>query len=71
MVNTEVILIIFFATIGGEALHSQKKKKKKTKKQTKKTGPGVDCGSEHELLTAEFRLKLKKVEKTTGHSGII
>ena len=25
---------------------------------------GVDCGSDHELLIAKFRLKLKKVEKT-------
>ena len=30
-----------------------------------KTRPGADCGSDHELLTAKFRLKLKKVEKTT------
>ena len=28
----------------------------------KKTG--ADCGSDHELLTAKFRLKLKKVGKT-------
>ena len=27
--------------------------------------PGTDCGSEHELLIAKFRLKLKKVEKST------
>ena len=27
---------------------------------------GADCGSDHELLIAKFRLKLKKVEKTTG-----
>ena len=26
---------------------------------------GADCGSDHELLIAQFRLKLKKVEKTT------
>ena len=26
---------------------------------------GADCGSNHELLTAKFRLKLKKVGKTT------
>ena len=31
----------------------------------KKTRQGVDCGSDHELLIAKFRLKLKKVEKTT------
>ena len=30
-----------------------------------KTRLGVDCGSDHELLIAKFRLKLKKVEKTT------
>ena len=27
--------------------------------------PGADCGSDHELLIAKFRLKLKKVGKTT------
>ena len=27
--------------------------------------PDADCGSAHELLIAKFRLKLKKVEKTT------
>ena len=30
-----------------------------------KTRPGADCGSDHELLIANFRLKLKKVGKTT------
>ena len=33
--------------------------------QSAKTRPGADCGSDHELLTAKFRLKLKKVGKTT------
>ena len=33
--------------------------------QTAKTRPGADCGSDHELLIAKFRLKLKKVGKTT------
>ena len=33
--------------------------------QSIKTIPGADCGSDHELLIAKFRLKLKKVEKTT------
>ena len=33
--------------------------------QSAKTRPGDDCGSDHELLIAKFRLILKKVEKTT------
>ena len=33
--------------------------------QAAKTRPGTDCGSDHELLTAKFRLKLKEVGKTT------
>ena len=52
MVNTENRLIIFFAAKDGEALYSQQKQ-------------GTDCGSDHELLIAKFRLKLKKVGKTT------
>ena len=31
----------------------------------KKTRPGADCGSDHELLIAKLRLQLKKVGKTT------
>ena len=57
MVNTEIKLIIFFAAKDGEALYSQQKKKKKRL--------GADCGSDHKLLITEFRLKLKKVGKTT------
>ena len=33
--------------------------------QSANTRPGADCGSDHELLIAKFRLKLKKVGKTT------
>ena len=33
--------------------------------QLTKTRPGADCGSDHELLVTKFRLKLKKVRKTT------
>ena len=53
MVNTEITLIIFFAAKDGETLYSQQK-----------TRLEADCGSDHELLIAKFRPKLKKVEKT-------
>ena len=33
--------------------------------QSAKTRPEADCGSDHEVLMAKFRLKLKKVGKTT------
>ena len=33
--------------------------------QSTKTRSGADCGSDHELLIAKFRLKLKKVGKIT------
>ena len=33
--------------------------------QSAKTRLGAGCGSNHELLIAKFRLKLKKVQKTT------
>ena len=33
--------------------------------QSAKRRLGADCGSDHELLIAKFRLKLKKVGKTT------
>ena len=54
MVNTEIRLIIFFAAKDGETLYSQQK-------QDQELTPGSD----HELLIAKFRLKLKKVGKTT------
>ena len=39
--------------------------KKETFIQSAKTRLGVDHGSDHEVLIAKFRLKLKKVGKTT------
>ena len=54
MANIEIRLIKFFTAKGGEALYSQQK-----------TRLGAGCGSDHELLTAIYRLKLKKVRKTT------
>ena len=38
---------------------------KMEKLKTAKIRPGADCRSNHELLIAKFRLKLKKVGKTT------
>ena len=38
--------------------------------QSAKTRLGADCGSDHELLIAKFRLKLKKVGKPLDHSGM-
>ena len=38
--------------------------------QSTKTRPGTDCGSDHELLIAKFRLKLKKIGKPLDHSGM-
>ena len=53
MVNTEIRLIFFVA------------KKWRSSIQSAKTRLGADCGSDHELLIAKFRLKLKTVGKTT------
>ena len=53
MVNTKIRLILFFAASDGEALYSQQKRLE------------ADCGSDHELFIAKFRLKLKKVGKAT------
>ena len=53
MADTKNKLIIFFAA------------RRKSSIQSAKTRPEADCGSDHELLIAKFRLKLKKVGKTT------
>ena len=54
MFNTKIRVIIFFAAKDGETLQL-----------SAKTRPGTNCGSDHELLIAKFRLKWKKVGKTT------
>ena len=52
MVDSEIKLLIFFA-VKTEMLC------------VVKTRPGTDCDSDHKLLIAKFRLKLKKVGKIT------
>ena len=47
-------MIIFFAAKDTEALYNQQKPRL-----------GADCGSDHELLIAKFRLNMKKVGKIT------
>ena len=53
MANTKTRLITFFAAKDAEALYSQQKQDQEL------------TGSDHELLIAKVRLKLKKVRKTT------
>ena len=53
IVKTKTRFIIFFAAKDGRCI------------QSAKTRPGADCGLDHELFITKFRLKLKKVGKTT------
>ena len=53
MVNTKIRLTIFF------------KLKMRSSIQSAETRLRAECGSDHELLIAKFRLKLKKVGKNT------
>ena len=53
MVNAKIRLISFFVAKDGEAIYNQQKSR-----------PGPECGSDHQLLIAKSRLKLKKAEKT-------
>ena len=53
MVNTKIRLIIILWLVMKKLYKISKSKM------------GDDCGSHHELLIAKFRLKLKKVGKTT------
>ena len=54
MVNIKFRLTIFSADVDVERSI-----------QSAKTTPGADCGSDHELLIAKFKLIFKKVGKTT------
>ena len=54
MVYTKIRLIIFFTAKDRKAIHSQQKQDQE-----------LTYSSDHELLVAKFRLKLKKVGKTT------
>ena len=53
-----------WSTLKSDWLYSLQPKTEKLY-QSAKTRPGADCGSDHELLIAKYRLKLKKVGKTT------
>ena len=54
MVSTKIRLIIILCS-----------QRWRSSIQSAETRLGADCGSDHELLIAKFRLKLKKVGKTT------
>ena len=65
--HTGVAVLQIYVTPLLRAFHCQwtKLQTRRSFIQSAKTRPGVDCGSDHELLIAKFRLKLKKVEKNT------
>ena len=50
---SDLVVVVFFAAKDGETLYSQQAQDREL------------TGSDHEFLIAKFRLKLKKVEKTT------
>ena len=53
MVSTEIRLVLCAAENGEKST------------QSTKTRPGANCGSDHQLLIANFRLKLKETGKNT------
>ena len=57
MIDTKIRLITFLCS-----------QRWRSSIQSAKTRLGADCGSDHELFIAKFRLKLKKVGKTTRPS---
>ena len=56
--------ITMWSTSKSDLLYSLQQKMEKLY-TVRKTRLGADCGSDHELLFAKFRIKLKKVGKTT------
>ena len=58
MVNIKIRLITFFVVEDAKAVYSQHKAR-----------PGADCGSDHQLLIAKLRLKLKKMGKPLAQTG--
>ena len=56
MVNTKIILIIFFAAEDGEAVYSQQKQDQEL--------------TLAQIIIAKFKLKLKKVRKNKDYSGM-
>ena len=54
-----------WSTLKSDGLYSLQPKVNKLYTVSKKKRLEAECGSDHELLIAKFRLKLKKVEKTT------
>ena len=59
MVNTEITLLIFFAAKDEEALYTQQKQDRE-----------LTVAQIMKINIAKFRFKLKKVGKTTNHSGM-
>ena len=59
MVYTEITLLIFFAAKDGEAMYTQQKQDRE-----------LTVAQIMKINIAKFRLKLKKVGKTTNHSGM-
>ena len=54
-----------WSVLKSDRLHSLKLKMERNSTQLAKARPGADSGSDHELVIAKFRLKLKKVGKIT------
>ena len=59
-----------WSTLKSDWLYIPCSQKWRSSIQSAKTRPGVDCGSDHEILIAKFRFKLKNVGKPLYHSGM-